>query len=442
MKYLPVLVVEDDADLREALVDTLVLSGYAVLEAADGQSALQVLRDNAVGLVVSDAQMQPMDGYTLFQQVKATYPALPFVLMTAYGVIERAIDLLRAGASHYLLKPFEPQQLIAEVEKYLLPEPEGDEELLAYSAPMKRLLAIARQVAPSDASVLISGPSGAGKEVLARFIHRHSRRGGAPFVAVNCAAIPDNLLESTLFGHEKGAFTGAANVLPGKFEQAQGGTILLDEITEMPLPLQAKLLRVLQEREVERVGGTRTIKLDIRVLATSNRDVQEEVAAGRFREDLFFRLNVFPLAVPALGERTEDILPLARKLLDKHANAVSKSRLTLGKDAERELTAYSWEGNIRELDNVMQRAAILAAGPEVSAVDLMLSPSVMALPVATDSAAEESDLDMKAVEKRHILDALQACGGVKKLAAERLGISERTLRYKLQRYREEDAGPA
>ncbi|MGM8062179.1 sigma-54-dependent transcriptional regulator [Vogesella indigofera] len=442
MKYLPVLVVEDDADLREALVDTLVLSGYAVLEAADGQSALQVLRDNAVGLVVSDAQMQPMDGYTLFQQVKASYPALPFVLMTAYGVIERAIDLLRAGASHYLLKPFEPQQLIAEVEKYLLPEPEGDAELLAYSAPMKRLLAIARQVAPSDASVLISGPSGAGKEVLARFIHRHSRRSAAPFVAVNCAAIPDNLLESTLFGHEKGAFTGAANVLPGKFEQAQGGTILLDEITEMPLPLQAKLLRVLQEREVERVGGTRTIKLDIRVLATSNREVQEEVAAGRFREDLYFRLNVFPLAVPALGERTEDILPLARKLLDKHANAVSKSRLTLGKDAERELTAYSWEGNIRELDNVMQRAAILAAGPEVSAVDLMLSPSAMMLPVTTDSAVEESDLGMKAVEKRHILDALQACGGVKKLAAERLGISERTLRYKLQRYREEDAGPA
>ena len=442
MKYLPVLVVEDDADLREALVDTLVLSGYAVLEAADGQSALQVLRDNAVGLVVSDAQMQPMDGYTLFQQVKASYPALPFVLMTAYGVIERAIDLLRAGASHYLLKPFEPQQLIAEVEKYLLPEPEGDAELLAYSAPMKRLLAIARQVAPSDASVLISGPSGAGKEVLARFIHRHSRRSAAPFVAVNCAAIPDNLLESTLFGHEKGAFTGAANVLPGKFEQAQGGTILLDEITEMPLPLQAKLLRVLQEREVERVGGTRTIKLDIRVLATSNREVQEEVAAGRFREDLFFRLNVFPLAVPALGDRTEDILPLARKLLDKHANAVSKSRLTLGKDAERELTAYSWEGNIRELDNVMQRAAILAAGPEVSAVDLMLSPSAMVLPVTTDSAVEESDLGMKAVEKRHILDALQACGGVKKLAAERLGISERTLRYKLQRYREEDAGPA
>lgn len=442
MKYLPVLVVEDDADLREALVDTLMLSGHSVLEAADGQSALQVLKEHPVGLIVSDAQMQPMDGYTLFRHVKECYPALPFILMTAHGVIERAIDLLRAGASHYLLKPFEPEQLIAEVEKYLLPEPQGDGELMAYSASMKRLLSIARQVAPSDASVLISGPSGAGKEVLARFIHRHSRRSEAPFIAVNCAAIPDSLLESTLFGHEKGAFTGAANVLPGKFEQAQGGTILLDEITEMPLSLQAKLLRVLQEREVERVGGTRTIKLDIRVLATSNRDVQGEVTGGRFREDLFFRLNVFPLSVPALQERPEDLLPLARKLLDKHANAISRPRLTLGKEAELELTTYSWEGNIRELDNVMQRAAILAVGAEVSAGDLMLAPQVQildrVLPQVPDSA--ESGLDMKAVEKRHILEALQACSGVKKLAAERLGISERTLRYKLQRYREEDNG--
>ena len=444
MKYLPVLVVEDDADLREALVDTLVLSGYVVLEAADGEAALEVLRNHAVGLVVSDAQMQPMDGYTLFEHICMHYPALPFVLMTAYGVIERAIGLLRAGASHYLLKPFEPQQLIAEVERFLLPEPDGDDDLQAYSAPMKRLLAIARQVAPSDASVLISGQSGVGKEVLARFIHRHSRRKNAPFIAVNCAAIPDSLLESTLFGHEKGAFTGAANVLPGKFEQAQEGTILLDEVTEMPLSLQAKLLRVLQEREVERVGGTRTIKLNIRVLATSNRDVQAEVAAGRFREDLFFRLNVFPLTVPALSDRSEDILPLARKLLEKHANAINKPRLGLGRDAERELTAYGWEGNIRELDNVMQRAAILAVGAEVSAADLML-PILYLAPeskcIAQPEAGEtEAGQDMKAVEKRHILDALQACGGVRKLAAERLGISERTLRYKLQRYREEDAG--
>ena len=305
---------------------------------------------------------------------------------------------------------------------------------------MRKLLSIASRVAPSDASVLISGPSGAGKEVLARFMHQHSRRKDGPFVAVNCAAIPDNLLESTLFGHEKGVFTGATTSLAGKFEQAQGGTILLDAITEMPLPLQAKLLRVLQEREVERVGGTRVIKLDIRVLATSNRDIQAEVAAGRFREDLYFRLNVFPLQLPGLAERPEDILPLARKLLKRHADAVGKPNLTLGKDAERELTAYSWEGNIRELDNVMQRAAILAVGTEVSAADLMLNVGLFAKTVTAPEAIQEApqETDMRSVEKRHILEALAATGGAKKLAAERLGISERTLRYKLQRYREED----
>ncbi len=441
MKRLPVLVVEDDADLREALVDTLELSGFSVVEASDGETALDVLRREPVGLVVSDAQMQPMDGYTLFSHVKDRYPGLPFVLMTAYGVIERAIELLRAGASHYLLKPFEPQRLIDEVERFLLDAPEvAAESMVAESPAMKQIVSVASRVAPSDASVLITGPSGAGKEVLARFMHQHSRRKDGPFVAVNCAAIPDNLLESTLFGHEKGAFTGAATALPGKFEQAQGGTILLDEVTEMPLPLQAKLLRVLQEREVERVGGLKTIKLNIRVLATSNRDIQAEVAAGRFREDLYFRLNVFPLNLPGLAARPEDILPLARKLLRKHGDAMDKPRLALGSDAERELTAYSWEGNIRELDNVMQRAAILAAGTEVSAADLMLNVGLFAKTVPAPEAIQEApqETDMRSVEKRHILDALAATGGAKKLAAERLGISERTLRYKLQRYREED----
>jgi two-component system response regulator FlrC len=441
MKRLPVLVVEDDADLREALVDTLELSGFSVVEASDGEAALAVLRREPVGLVVSDAQMQPMDGYTLFTHVKDRYPGLPFVLMTAYGVIERAIELLRAGASHYLLKPFEPQRLIDEVERFLLDAPEvAAESMVAESPAMKQIVSVASRVAPSDASVLITGPSGAGKEVLARFMHQHSRRKDGPFVAVNCAAIPDNLLESTLFGHEKGAFTGAATALPGKFEQAQGGTILLDEVTEMPLPLQAKLLRVLQEREVERVGGLKTIKLNIRVLATSNRDIQAEVAAGRFREDLYFRLNVFPLNLPGLAARPEDILPLARKLLRKHGDAMDKPRLALGSDAERELTAYSWEGNIRELDNVMQRAAILAAGAEVSAADLMLNIGSFAKTVTPPEAVQEApqETDMRSVEKRHILDALAATGGAKKLAAERLGISERTLRYKLQRYREED----
>jgi two-component system response regulator FlrC len=446
MKSLPILVVEDDNDLREALVDTLTLAGYSVLEAMDGSSALDVLHGEAVGLIVSDAQMEPMDGYSLFQEVKRRYPGVPFILMTAYGVIERAIELLRSGATHYLLKPFEPAALIAEVEKYLLKYPQADDDgsVVAESRGMRDLLALASRVAVSDATVLITGPSGAGKEVLARYIHRHSRRAAGPFVAVNCAAIPEQLLESTLFGHEKGAFTGAAQALPGKFEQAQGGTLLLDEITEMPLSLQAKLLRVLQERELERVGGTRTIKLDIRVLATSNRDIASTVEAGNFREDLYFRLNVFPLRVPALAERADDILPLARSLLKKYTEAAGRGNLVLSDEAERRLTAYSWGGNIRELDNVMQRAVILAAGAEISAAELLLPDDVddAILPVAATElgrgAPLEETADMRSLEKRHILETLAAVGGVKKLAAEKLGISERTLRYKLQRYREEE----
>ncbi|TCP15741.1 two-component system response regulator FlrC [Crenobacter luteus] len=447
MKSLPILVVEDDADLREALTDTLELAGYPVLSAVDGGAALEVLRREPVGLIVSDAQMAPMDGYALFDEVKRRYPGVPFILMTAYGVIERAIDLLRAGASHYLLKPFEPQTLIAEVEKHLLklPADGGDGEALTASPRMREVLSLARRVAVSDATVLLSGPSGAGKEVLARFIHRHSRRADGPFVAVNCAAIPESLLESTLFGHEKGAFTGATAAMPGKFEQAQGGTLLLDEISEMPLPLQAKLLRVLQEREVERVGGSRAIRLDIRVLATTNRDMSAEVDAGRFREDLYFRLNVFPLRLPSLAERREDILPLARRLLDKYCEAAGRAGMVLSGEAERRLTAHSWDGNIRELENVMQRAVILAAGAEILAADLMLPPCSGAAETARSSLPDlEPEAtpvhDMRALEKRHILDTLATVGGVKKLAAEKLGISERTLRYKLQRYREESLG--
>ena len=443
MNFLPVLVVEDDADLREAIVDTLNLAGYETLEASDGEAALRQLQKNPVGLVISDAQMAPMDGYTLFGEVKRAYPGLPFILMTAYGVIERAIDLLRAGASHYLLKPFEPNDLISEVEKYLLRMPDEDRsDVVAESATMRQLFSLAGRVAQSEATVLISGPSGSGKEVLARYVHRHSKRRDGPFIAVNCAAIPETLLESTLFGHEKGAFTGATHSMPGKFEQAQGGTLLLDEVTEMPLALQAKLLRVLQERELERVGGARTIRLDIRVLATTNRDIQSFVDAGRFREDLYFRLNVFPLKIPSLAERREDILPLARRMLKKYMEAAGRSGLALSAEAERQLTAYSWEGNIRELENVMQRAVILAAGPAILAADLMLdtgSGLVEQVTRTVETVSDDADADMRTLEKRHILETLAAVGGVKKLAAEKLGISERTLRYKLQRYREEDA---
>lgn len=445
---LPILIVEDDDSLREALADTLELGGYSVLLAEDGQDALNVLEKNRVSLVLSDVQMQPMDGEALLQHIKQLYPSLPVILMTAYGVIEKAVAALHAGACHYLPKPFEPDRLLQEVAKYMLPG-SNDEEVIAEDPVMLHLLEMSRRVAQSDASVMITGESGTGKEVLAQFLHRNSDRASRPFVAINCAAIPEQLLESTLFGHEKGSFTGAATQHLGKFEQANGGTLLLDEISEMPLALQAKLLRVLQEREVERVGGSRPVAIDIRVLATSNRDMKQEVACGRFREDLFYRLNVFPLHLPALRERSNDILPLARAMLARHAARQKRRAPVLSRDAEVALLANAWEGNIRELDNVMQRALILAPGDEIlpghlylpalsehKAANIAAEAGMAAVLPPAETPAVVSDI--KELEKRHILETLKSLGGARKSTAEKLGMSERTLRYKLQQYREQN----
>ena len=302
-------------------------------------------------------------------------------------------------------------------------------------------LAIAARVAGTDATVLLTGESGTGKEVFARYIHQQSPRRGAPFVAINCAAIPENLLEATLFGYEKGAFTGAQTAQAGKFEQAEGGTLLLDEISEMPLSLQAKLLRVLQEREVERVGGRKPIRLDIRVIATSNRDMAHEVESSRFREDLFYRLNVFPLAIPALRERAQDIVALARHFAAVHCVRAGRNA-KLSAAAEAILAGHAWPGNVRELENAVQRALILTPGESIEPEHLQFS---IVLPKATSvapeavvppmSPGEALPASMKDLERQHILDTLAAVGGSRKLAVERLGISERTLRYKLQQYR-------
>ena len=309
----------------------------------------------------------------------------------------------------------------------------------------RELVELAARVSSSDATVMIGGESGTGKEVLARFIHGHSPRVDGPFIAINCAAIPDNMLEAVLFGYEKGAFTGALKASAGKFEQAQGGTLLLDEISEMSLPLQAKLLRVLQEREVERLGGREIIQLDVRVLATSNRHLREEVAAGRFREDLFYRLNVFPLTVPALRDRPRDILPLARHLMARHLRS-GEAQPQFEPEAEAHLLAHRWPGNVRELDNVMQRALILCDGQQVRAADIHFEAAddeTPALAQAAPPAVAEDNVargrltsDLRNVEEQMILDALRSGNGSRKQAAEILGISPRTLRYKLQKLRE------
>ena len=474
MKLMPVLIAEDDDDLREALSATLQLSGYTVIEAIDGESALAALAREPVGLLISDVQMKPMDGHALLARARSEYPDVPVILMTAYGMIDKAVSAMRAGAVNYLTKPFEPGRLLEEVACNMRPAPAaasgrqrraGADGVVARDPSTRAVLELARRVSATDATVLITGESGTGKEVFARFIHRHSRRAAAPFVAINCAAIPENLLEATLFGYEKGAFTGASQATAGKFEQAQGGTLLLDEVSEMPLPLQAKLLRVLQEREVERVGGRRPVLLDIRVLATSNRDMAAEVRSGRFREDLYYRLNVFPIELPPLRERPLDILPLAQEVIARFA---AGREIGLSPAAERSLTTHRWAGNIRELENVLQRALILAHGTVVEPGDLHLPAATAAgvaagrqelplssplpspagslpLPAAVVDAAGQGGsgpavastetLDIKSLERRHILEALALAGGSRRKAASRLQMSERTLRYKLAQYR-------
>lgn len=441
MSHGSVLVVEDDPTLREALCDTLELAGYSVSSAGDGEDALTKLGEESVGMVVSDVQMRPMNGHELLARIKSSHPQTPVLLMTAYGNIEKAVSAMRDGAVDYLAKPFEPELLLEKVENAILRTENLDDQVVAEDLLTREMLGLAQRVALSDATVMIGGESGTGKEVFARFIHRHSTREEGPFVAINCAAIPDNMLEAVLFGYEKGAYTGAHKSAPGKFEQAQGGTLLLDEISEMSLGLQAKLLRVLQEKEVERLGGRRIIPLDVRVLATTNRTLREEVAAGRFREDLYYRLNVFPLFLPPLRERKRDILPLARYLLHRQCGTQGLNEPRLSTVAEQRLLSHDWPGNVRELDNVVQRALILSNGTEIGPDELRFEIEPRSLPQEGDEVARgRLNDDLRSVEEQMILDALRESKGSRKHVAERLGISQRTLRYKIARLR--DAGVA
>ncbi|NNA91931.1 sigma-54-dependent transcriptional regulator [Pseudomonas gessardii] len=445
-----VLLVEDDRALREALADTLLLAGHDYRAVGSAEDALAAVEQEAFSLVVSDVNMPGMDGHQLLALLRARQPQLPVLLMTAHGAVERAVDAMRQGAADYLVKPFEPKALIELVARHALgviPAGEADGPI-AFEPASAQLLELAARVARSDSTVLISGESGTGKEVLARYIHQQSGRAQQPFIAINCAAIPDNMLEATLFGHEKGSFTGAIAAQAGKFEQADGGTILLDEISEMPLGLQAKLLRVLQEREVERVGARKPIQLDIRVVATTNRDLAGEVAAGRFREDLFYRLSVFPLAWRPLRERPADIVPLAERLLSKHVNKMKHAQARLSAEAQACLISYPWPGNVRELGNAIQRALILQQGGLIQPQDFCLAvgagtaptPSLAPAPLESAPAEAAGGLgdDLRRREFQMIIDTLRAERGRRKEAAERLGISPRTLRYKLAQMR--DAG--
>ncbi|PMG41954.1 sigma-54 dependent transcriptional regulator [Shewanella sp. 10N.286.52.B9] len=440
MSEAKLLLVEDDAALREALLDTLMLAQYDCVDVGSAEEAIIVMKTTTFDMVISDVQMEGIGGLGLLNYLQQNHSKVPILLMTAFATIDSAVSAIKLGAADYLAKPFAPEVLLNQVSRYLPLKQNLGQPVVADDKSLA-LLNIAQRVASSDASVMIMGPSGSGKEVLARYIHQNSPRAEKPFIAINCAAIPENMLEATLFGYEKGAFTGAYQACPGKFEQAQGGTILLDEISEMELGLQAKLLRVLQEREVERLGGRKTIALDVRVLATSNRDLKSMATSGAFREDLYYRINVFPLTWPALNQRPADILPLARHLLVKHAKAFNVSPVPeLDEIACRRLLAYRWPGNVRELDNVIQRTLILNNGEEITGADIILEAEDVTLsPNEQPVAAAETDGlggELQAQEHVIILETLNLCNGSRKDVAEKLGISARTLRYKMAKMRD------
>ncbi|GGF52484.1 sigma-54-dependent transcriptional regulator [Alteromonas lipolytica] len=437
-----VLIVEDDAGLREALVDTLLLADYQVVAADSAEQAIMLLSRQPVDIVVSDIQMGEMNGLALLKAIKSKDANLPVLLMTAYATVDDAVSAMRDGATDYLSKPFAPEVLLNLVGRYAPAQKVESRQPIVGDNSSLELLQLARKVARSEATVMVLGPSGSGKEVLSRYIHDNSQRSQAPFVAINCAAIPENMLEATLFGYEKGAFTGAIQACPGKFEQAQGGTLLLDEITEMDLALQAKLLRVLQEKEVERLGARKTISLDVRVIATSNRDLKEAVARGEFREDLYYRLNVFPITWLPLAQRVGDIVPLAEHLINRHASQQGLGQYKLSAAARNKLLQHSWPGNVRELENVCQRALILCESDVIDAIDLMIEPmNGQSFNVAAEPDYEEDDSrlgsELRQQEHQIILDTLMSCNGKRKAVAEKLGISPRTLRYKLARMREQ-----
>lgn len=396
MNYQDVLLVEDDPDLAEAITAGLTLANLSCIHCSSAEEACKILSSYSVGIVVSDVGLPQASGLQLLKILRQNFSQLPMILMTAYGDIHQAVQALKMGASDYLAKPFELTDLVGKITKLII-TPQVDDSIAFNPGKKHRYIELAKTVAASDCSVMLRGESGTGKEVVSRYIHSHSPRKNKPFVGINCAAIPENMLESTLFGFEKGAFTGAYAARMGKFEQADQGTLLLDEISEMDINLQAKLLRVLQEGEVERLGAKEARSVNVRIIATTNRDLGDEVAAGRFRQDLYFRLNVFPIVVPPLRHRIDDLPYLASHFLAKYG---SKAQLT--DDAIEWLGKQHWPGNIRELENLVQRVTILSNETLVDS---------SAFQAAADIDAQLNDSQQLVIEDAVITEKVEAtCG--------------------------------
>jgi two-component system response regulator FlrC len=428
------LVADDEEGVRAFIREVLEGQGLQVSEARDGQEAFAALQRESYHLLVTDLRMPGLDGLQLLERARNLAPEMEVVLLTAHGTVETAVKAMKLGAYDFLTKPLgSPAQLRAVAERALeharlvrLRRAEGGAEMVAVDPATRELLRQLEQVAPTSATVLLLGESGTGKEVAARLVHERSPRADGPFVAVNCAAVSPQLVESEMFGHEKGAFTGATERRRGRFELADGGTLFLDEVAELPPGLQAKLLRVLQERRFERVGGTREIHVDVRVVAATNRDLEEERRSGRFRDDLYHRLAVFPLRLPPLRERPADIEPLADHLLQRIARDLGLRHVELDPSARARLRAHAWPGNVRELSNALERAAIVRRGQPVRGEDLLLGT-----PSAPSTAAA---FRLRDLEREAIRQALAATDGHRKQAAERLGIGLRTLYEKIREY--------
>ncbi len=431
------LIIDSTPAAALSMKRSLLHAGYQVDCCHSEQDAVSALQAAQYSLILCEQAF--FEANAVLAAMRSHSTQVPVLVTASTQTVNAVVEAVKNGAADFLSKPVDPAMLLKVVAEYV-PE-EATNNLIAADAATLKICELAARVASTDATVLISGPSGVGKEVFARYIHQQSSRAEQPFIALNCAAIPENMLEAMLFGYEKGAYTGAVNNHIGKFEQAQGGTLLLDEISEMDLSLQAKLLRVLQEKELERLGGKRTIRLNVRVLATTNRNLRQAVARSEFREDLFYRLNVFPLAIPPLRERSADIIPLARHFVAQSRDAEQGANSRLSSAAEQKLCGYHWPGNVRELDNVIQRALILQSRLTIEAEDIQFESLGL-----QDSANEISSITladdngglnawMRNQEHQQIQNAIQQ-GGSKKEAAAILGISPRTLRYKLQRLRE------
>lgn len=428
-----VLVVDDEPQMLIAIHETLRREGYSITTAGSAREAMCRLREKYYHLVITDMRMPEMTGFDLLKKVKASTPQTPVVLLTAYGTVQNAVDAMKQGAFDYLLKPFSSESLERVVRRALHSAPDRaagqSYEIVTQDPAFSATLDRARQAAASSATVLVEAESGTGKELLARMVHEMSPRAAGPFIAVNCAALPENLLESELFGFEKGAFTGAMVSKPGKFEMAHRGTLLLDEIGEMAPILQAKLLRVLQEHEVDRVGGKEPVRIDVRVIATTNRDLGGLVKSGGFREDLYYRLNVIRLSIPPLRQRNGDIPLLADFFCRRYGKAFGKSGVRCSESALESLMSHAWPGNVRELENAIQRAVALSAGTIIETGDFCMAGAA-----AQEESSPVAGTTMREMERQLIQKTLENTGGNRTHAARLLGISLRTLRNKLNEF--------